>query len=71
MKRKTAKPDSQAPCLALLVKLGSIAVHADELLSPHGHEFDRIALRDCLADPEVKAWIAAMGVYLPLKRVSP
>ena len=48
------------PALTLLVKLGSIAVHAGELLSPDGHEFDRVALDQLLRDPEVLAWLEAM-----------
>lgn len=56
--------------LPLLCKLASIAVHADELLSLGGHEFDRIALRSALDDPEVKAWIEQMtdAALAPRKR---
>jgi hypothetical protein len=50
------------------VKLGSIAVHADELTSPAGHEFDRIALRQLVDDPEIAAWVKTMGPMLPRKR---
>jgi hypothetical protein len=52
------------------VKLGSIAVHADEILSPTGHPFDKEALLQLLADPEVKEWCAAMDAdgFLPKKR---
>ena len=58
------------PEISLLSKLGSIAVHADEMLSPKGHDFDKIALTSLLNDPEVKAWIAAMDkmAMLPKKR---
>jgi hypothetical protein len=58
------------PSVTLLVKLGSIAVHADEMMSDDGHKFDRIALQGLLADPEVAAWLQAMGkmAMLPLKR---
>lgn len=57
------------PSPALLCKLGSIAVHADELISPNCHEFDRIALQN-LFDSEVKEWIEAMTemAMVPLKR---
>ena len=58
------------PSLSLLVKLGSIAVHADELLSPLGHGYDKIALQSLLTDPEVQEWIAEMSKsgLLPVKR---
>lgn len=56
------------PTLGLLVKLGSIAVHAEEMFSPDGRGFDEIALKSVLADPEVKEWIVEMGELLPLKR---
>jgi hypothetical protein len=56
------------PDLRLLAKLGSIVVHADELLSPRGHDYDKVALRGLIADPEVQNWIKEMGALLPLKR---
>jgi hypothetical protein len=56
------------PKLSLLVKLGSIAVHCEELLSPGGHAFDKTALDGLLNDPEVKEWIKAMGAFMPVKR---
>ena len=52
--------DMTKPSLALLCKLGSIVVHVEEMLSPAGHGFDRIALDQLLSDAEVKAWIADM-----------
>ncbi len=45
---------------ALLCKVGSIVSHAEEMLSPQGHQLDRMALEALLADPEVVAWMAAM-----------
>lgn len=70
--------DPLHPPLSLLVKLGSIAVHCEELLTPPrldkkrghvgGHGFDKIATEQLLNDPEVKAWIKAMGAFLPKKR---
>lgn len=48
------------PSPALLCKLASVAVHADEYHSADGHELDLVALRSALADAEVKAWIEAM-----------
>lgn len=56
--------------VSLLVKLGSIAVHAEEMMSPKGHEFDKAALDTLLEDPEVKEWLEAMDrlAFLPKKR---
>jgi hypothetical protein len=62
------KPDFKKPPLSLLAKLGSIAVHAEEMLSPEGHAFDKTALEQLLKDPEVVAWIKDMGALLPRKR---
>jgi hypothetical protein len=56
------------PSIALLCKLGSIAVHVDEALSTEGHQLDWTVTRMLLADPEVKQWIADMGALLPRKR---
>ena len=55
---------------SLTIKLASIAVHAEELLSPDGREADREALRGLLVDPEVRVFLndKAHAVYLPLKR---
>lgn len=67
---KPTKPKSDPlnPSLALLAKLGSIIVHVEEGLSETGHVFDRIAIQSLLQDPEVAAWLRAMGPFLPLKR---
>lgn len=58
------------PSPQLLVKLGSIAVHADEALSDDGHPFDIDAVKHLLSDPEVQTWIWDMQkqALLPLKR---
>ena len=56
------------PSTQLLSKLGSIVVHADELLSSDGRFLDREVLLNLLNDPEVKAWIKSMGPLLPVKR---
>lgn len=58
------------PPASLLVKLGSIAVHVDELKSPSGHHFDKIAVASLLNDAEVVDWIAQMSAMamLPRKR---
>lgn len=62
--------DPLKPSSRLLCKLGSIAVHADEMTSPAGHAFDAAALRGLIVDPEVVAWIKAMDgmALVPRKR---
>lgn len=65
----TEKADPLKPSVALLSKLGSVVVHAQELFGPQGHHFDRMAMKTLLDDQEVNAWIKAMHVYLPLKRL--
>lgn len=54
----------------LLIKLGSIAVHAEELLSPKGHHFDKAALDSLLKDPQIKQWLEEMDklALVPKKR---
>ena len=44
--------DALKPTPALLCKIGSIIVHADEMLSADGHHFDRVALQGFLALPK-------------------
>lgn len=58
------------PSPALLCKLGSIVVHADELLSPKGHPFDKEALLSLFQDDEVNQWIDGMRTLamIPEKR---
>ena len=56
------------PSITLLMKLGSIVVHADEATELGGHSFDIGAMRTLIDDPEVKKWIEDMGVLLPRKR---
>lgn len=56
--------------IALRIKLGSLIVHCEELLSPSGHEFDKHAINTLLQDRDVVAFkeeTAKMGV-LPVKR---
>ncbi len=60
--------DPLKPELPLLMKLGSIVVHVEEMLSPQGHEIDRRTILSLLSDDEVQQWIRAMGVYMPVKR---
>lgn len=61
------------PSAALLCKLASIVVHADELTGPAGHQFDQVALQQLIFDPEVKEWMAAMTAagMAPVKRLTP
>lgn len=58
------------PELGVLVKLGSIAIHVDEMLSSDGHLFDKVALQQLLNDSEVKDWLRAMDKMglVPKKR---
>ena len=62
--------DALQPLLTLLSKIGSIAVHVDEFLSPHGHTADKHAIEELLRDPEVIEWLEAMRRYalVPEKR---
>jgi hypothetical protein len=53
---------------SLASKLASVVVHADEMLSPMGHGFDKTALEQACRDPEVKAWIESLGPLAPVKR---
>ena len=59
------------PTTVLLVKLGSIVVHAEELTGPNGHDFDKAALDALLSDEDVIEWRAAMDAMglLPVKRL--
>ena len=58
------------PSRTLLIKLGSIAVHAEEMLSEKGHYFDVEVLKTLLNDSDVKVWLAEMNklALLPKKR---
>lgn len=58
MKTKTTANTFLNPSPALCAKLGSIAVHAAEILSSNGHHFDRLALETVMRDPEVAEWLA-------------
>ena len=49
-----------APDVATLSKLASIVVHTEELLSPDGHPFDKMAIEDLMRDPDVKQWLKGM-----------
>jgi hypothetical protein len=59
-----------APSPQLLCKLGSVIVHAEELASPDGHDFDAVALKQLMGDAQVKEWLADMRsmAMIPEKR---
>ena len=70
-RKRKLKPvaDPLNPDLTVLVKLASIAVHAEEMLSSGSHAFDVAALRTLLVDTDVKEWLASMDpALLPVKR---
>ncbi len=65
--------DALKPSAQLLIKLGSIIVHQQELNSCHGHYMDRVALDTLLQDSDVKKWMREMdeSALLPKKRNLP
>lgn len=62
--------DALNPDAATLIALGSVARHAEELLSPGGHAFDREAIKGLLEQPNVQEWMKAADALalLPVKR---
>lgn len=62
--------DPLKPNMQLLCKLGSIAQHADEMLSSKGHHFDKAALQAVLDEDDVKAWLKQMDklALIPKRR---
>lgn len=52
------------------IKLASIAVHAEEMLSAGGHDFDRVAILSLLSDPDIRGFLddPENAVFLPVKR---
>lgn len=62
------------PKPTLLVKLGSITIHIEEMFDENfkNIDFDRPAIESALNDPEVKQWLGAMDAMalLPKKRKS-
>ena len=70
MAKSKKTPYYLEPPVTTLVKLGCIAVHVKELLSPKGHEVDRMELQMLLDDPEIVAWMAKMNeeALLPVMR---
>lgn len=62
--------DVLKPTPQLLIKLGSIIVHQQELNSSDGHYMDTSALDTLLEDEDVIEWMKGMDkmAYLPVKR---
>lgn len=62
--------DPLKPSASLLIKLGSVIVHQEEMMSDKGHHFDKHALDTVRNDPEVVEWLAKMTkmAFLPVKR---
>jgi len=58
------------PIPSVLIKLGSIYIHTEEAMSREGHNFDIMALKQLLDDPELKEWIKQMDnlALIPKKR---
>ena len=48
------------PTCSVLCKLGSIAVHVQEMLSAKGHHFDKLALESLMQDKELTDWLHDM-----------
>lgn len=63
-------PNPLYPTATLLIKLGSVIIHQEELMSPKGHEFDKHALDTVRNDPAVVEWLDSMAKqgFLPVKR---
>lgn len=70
MTEENKKSWALKPSAVILIKLGSIAVHAEEMLSGKGHHFDVEVLKALLNDSDVKTWLAEMDklALLPQKR---
>lgn len=61
-------PDFCTLTVPLAAKLAAVVVHAEEMLSPQGHAFDRMALKTVIEDPAVQAWIKSCGALAPQRR---
>jgi hypothetical protein len=62
--------DPLEPSAALLVKIGSALIHAEEYLSPDPHPLDLAAFEALMSEPEVTEWLGSMNALalLPVKR---
>lgn len=64
-------PDGpKPPDLTVAIMLASIAVHAEEVSSGHGHEADVSAIQGLLRMPGVQEYIASLRAHalVPVKR---
>lgn len=73
MTARPAPPEENNPLKPsprVLIALGSIIVHYEEMNSPTGHHFDKHALDSAYATPGVKEWFDQMrkAAFLPVKR---
>lgn len=48
------------PSPAILAALASAVIHAEEFMSPGGHHYDLTAFSQCVDQPPVREWLAAM-----------
>lgn len=64
--------DPLKPSVALIAKLGSVVVHAQEAFSPNAHPLDVEAIRGLAADPEITEWLSALQKQglVPVKRAT-
>ena len=65
-----AKTNPMRPSATLLIKIGSAMIHAEEMIETRfkNLDFDLPAFKTVSEDPEVRAWVRAMGPMLPHKR---
>lgn len=58
--------------MSKVIKLASLVVHVEEMLSPNGQAPDKYAVEALLADPEVQDFVEALRALspalLPVKR---
>ena len=64
--------DALKPTPQLLIKIGSLITHYQELNSPDGHELDQATITALEADEDVQQWLKQMddNAFLPKKRNS-
>lgn len=62
--------DVLKPTPQLLIKLGSIITHYEELNSPHGHALDQSTIDALMKNEDVIEWFEGMRkmAFLPVKR---
>lgn len=58
------------PTFEVLIKLGNIVIHTQEMLSSKGHQYDLVVLKQLIEDKEVNEWLNKMDKFalLPKKR---